>query len=331
MSSAHRWIGGRSTLVDYARELSLGASQADDLTGYLHPAYARSLSEFGRPRHLPASGGWILEREIPGSDHCDAMGCYPLFVCKDWSRLCRDLEDARPGLVSLTFVTDPFAETNATQLGTCLDRVKGFKDHLVADLSRPAARRTSRRHREYARSALKHGISIERCDEPLEFLDDWTRLYDVLIEKHDLTGLQRFSRKAFQKQLSVPGVVMFRAVFGGATVAAHIWYLQGELAYSHLQATDRRGYEHRAAYALYSEGLDWLAGRCAYADIGAAAGAASKDANGLWHFKRGWARETRRTYLCMRVFDAPVYEQLARAAAPAGSQYLPAYRAGELV
>ena len=52
------------------------------VSGYLHPTYARSLSEFGAPRHLPHSGAWILERRIPGSPYSDAMGCYPILACR---------------------------------------------------------------------------------------------------------------------------------------------------------------------------------------------------------------------------------------------------------
>ncbi len=61
-------------------------------TGYLNQAYAHSLSEFGNPRLLPQSQGSILEREILESSYRDAMGCYPLFACKDWAHLSEDIK-----------------------------------------------------------------------------------------------------------------------------------------------------------------------------------------------------------------------------------------------
>ncbi|HSS29061.1 MAG TPA: hypothetical protein VLL50_14020, partial [Usitatibacter sp.] len=61
------------------------------MLGYAHPGYAGSLAEFGTPRELPASGGWLLEREIPGGGR-DAMGCYPLLCCRDWRALREDLD-----------------------------------------------------------------------------------------------------------------------------------------------------------------------------------------------------------------------------------------------
>ena len=92
----------------------------------------------GRPiRWLPASGGWLLERPIAGSDYRDAMGCYPLFVCRDWGGLAADLEPLRHELVSLALVTDPFGQYDEALLHGCFDVVMPFKPHFVADLSQP--------------------------------------------------------------------------------------------------------------------------------------------------------------------------------------------------
>ena len=40
---------------------------------------------------MPGCGGSILERPIGALPDRDAMGCYPLFACQDWSRLADDL------------------------------------------------------------------------------------------------------------------------------------------------------------------------------------------------------------------------------------------------
>ena len=64
------------------------------MSGYMHLGYAESLVEFGTPRELPRSGGWVLERQIPGFSYRDAMGCYPLFACQDWSQ-CAALSKRR--------------------------------------------------------------------------------------------------------------------------------------------------------------------------------------------------------------------------------------------
>lgn len=300
------------------------------LTGYLHPTYARAFEEFAKPRHLPLSGGWLLERQIPGSDRSDAMGIYPRFVCRDWSPLGADLDEAGAALVSLVLVTDPFAPMTRADLEACFDGVRPYKEHHIADLAQASDERTSRHHRYYARRALRSGISVERCDNPQDFVDEWAELYRELVERHRLEGLKRFSYRSFAAQLSVPGAVLFRAVKDGTTLAAQLWYVQGEIAYSHLQATAEPGYRFRAVYALYSESLRWLAERCRFADLGAAAGSDASAQDGLALFKQGWASVTRPAYLCTRVFDGPAYDALTRASVASAPAYFPAYRAGEL-
>ena len=45
-----------------------GFTGGSSVTGYMHPGYAESLAEFGTPRELQHSGGWLQERMIPGSE-----------------------------------------------------------------------------------------------------------------------------------------------------------------------------------------------------------------------------------------------------------------------
>ena len=293
--------------------------------GYSHPGYAASLSGFGRPRLLPRSGGWILERDIPGTLHRDAMGPYPLFACRDWPSLQEDL-DRIEDLVSLTVVTDPFGGYDEPLLHRCFDVVRPFKKHFVADLTLPADAIVSKHHRYYARKALEK-VRVEECAEPVRFLDGWTRLYTGLTERHGLTGIKAFSREAFARQLRVPGIAMLRAVFGEQTVGMHLWYVSGGVAYSHLAASSERGYELMASYALYRFAVERFAGRVRWLDLGAGIGA-GKEAGGLDRFKRGWSTGARTAYLCGRVFDREAYEALSL---ESYTGYFPAYRAGELV
>ena len=178
------------------------------VNGYLHPGYVESLAEFGTPRELPRCGGWILERQIPGfSDH-DAMGCYPLFCCQDWSQLSTDLEDLADELVSLSVVTDPFGEYEPACLQRCFkDVVVPFKKHYVADLRLPLNSIGGRRHRKHGRRALRR-VEVEVCPEPTQFIEEWVALYDTLVERHNISGIPAFSRAAFAKQLAIPGMAV---------------------------------------------------------------------------------------------------------------------------
>jgi hypothetical protein len=102
--------------------------------GYQSEAYARSLREFGTPLELPGCGGWLLQRTIPGEAQADAMGCYPVFACRNWSALEADLENVRGRLVSVALVTDPFGDYTPEMLrrafGTVVWALKSLPDEV---------------------------------------------------------------------------------------------------------------------------------------------------------------------------------------------------------
>ncbi|MGH7770857.1 MAG: GNAT family N-acetyltransferase [Candidatus Binatia bacterium] len=300
------------------------------MTGYLHRHYAESLAGFGVPSELPGSKGWILERPIAGFDYCDAMGCYPIFVCQDWSQLETDLAHVGNSLVCLSLVTDPFGECDLTYLRHCFRNVViPFKEHFVVDLTRPLDTFVHSHHRRNARKALQQ-LEVERCARPADFLDDWTALYETLIERHNITGIAAFSRESFTKQLIVPGLVAFRAVHNGTTAGMLLWYAQSNRAYYHLGAYSERGYELRASFALFNysieyfaqHGLDWL-------NLGAGAGAGISEASGLSRFKQGWSTDVRTAYFCGRIFDESRYREIVKAKGVTDTDYFPAYRQGE--
>ena len=302
------------------------------MTGYLHPLYAKSLSEFGTPVELPQCGGWLLERRIPNSDLYDAMGCYPLFCCTDWTSLGSDIEQLKRRYVTVSLVVDPFAPITAANLAKDFQLVRPFKKHFVIDISESTDRYIDRHHRYYAKRALKQ-IQVRSVDDPKTCLDDWVRLYQILIDRHHLRGIKAFSKTAFAAQFDVPGLVAFRASRNGKTIGMHLWYLQSGVAYSHLSAFDQEGYSLRAAYALHWSAIEEFKRNCArelrWLDLGAGAGSKGDQSDGLSIFKRGWASGEKVKYFCSSVLDQKSYESLT-ATNRIDSDYFPLYRAGEL-
>jgi len=299
-------------------------------TGYAHPDYAASLAEFGVPRRLPRSGGWMLERGIFGSDLKDAIGAYPLFVCSDWGALAADLDELGSRLVSLCVVPDPFGAFAVGDLPRLFpDLTRPYKEHAVVDFERPLA--ISRHHRKCAAQALRHiDVDVFHSDAdgsvPDSFLDDWIALHEHLVARHGITGIPAFSRTAFERQLRLPGVVVIRARSGDVTVGAQLWLVHARVAYGHVLALNPDGYRRGAGYALYSAAFDHFRERVRYCDIGGVPDRATEGASGLEAFKRGWSPETRTTWLCGRVFDPPRYHALVNARATGPSRFFPAYR-----
>ena len=299
-------------------------------TGYLHPAYVLSLSEFGEPLELPASKGWLLKRIIPGTSYFDGMGPYPIFSCKDWSGLENDLEAISNQLVSVSLVTDPFGDYTQQDLqGWFKDIAKPYKNHFVVDLHKKPEEFVSKHHQRNARHALNN-IETEMVDEPAQILDDWTSLYEILIERHQIKGIARFSRTAFSAQLAVPGIVAVRAVFQGQVVGMLLWYVQGNIAYYHLGAYTPEGYQRKASFALFWKCMEYFSeGGVKWLNLGSGAGTQGKD-DGLTRFKKGWATGIRTVYFCGRIFDRQKYNTLlAKRKVKTSTEYFPAYRAGE--
>jgi hypothetical protein len=298
--------------------------------GYAHPLYAESLSEFGKPLELRRCGGWVLKRNVPNTLYFDAMGCYPLFSCADWSKLREDLEDVGDKLVSVALVADPFGDYDAVYLKKCFeDIVIPFKEHFVVDLGKPIESFTSKHHRYYARKALKE-LLIERCQKPLQNLEDWMELYSNLIVKHGIKGVSAFSRRAFEVQFGVPGFAAFRAMHANRTVGMILWYVCGDTGYWHLGAFSDLGYKLNASYALMEEAIDYFASiGLTGLLLGGGAGVRGVGNDGLTRFKKGWATGTKTTYFCGRIFDRAKYDEIVKAKGVAEVDYFPAYRKGE--
>ncbi|MFC1584213.1 GNAT family N-acetyltransferase [Fibrobacterota bacterium] len=296
----------------------------------MHNLYAESLSEFGSVVELSQCRAWIIRRQVPDTQFYDAMGCYPIFSCGKWSKLYNDLESIKKGIVCLSMVTDPFGDYEVDYLRKCFpDVVIPFKKHFVIDLSERPESFVSSHHLRNARKALDN-LEIEFCREPAQFLNDWNGLYSVLIQRHGIKGITAFSKSSFKKQLSVPGLYLFRALHEGSTAGMILWYVQGQVGYYHLGAYSDTGYDHKASFALFRHcigffadlGLEWLS-------LGAGAGVANDQKDGLTRFKQGWSTGERTAWFCGRIYDKQEYSKLVKLKNVRGSDYFPAYRKGE--
>ena len=297
------------------------------MMGYRHPGYAAALAEFGEPRHLPGCDGQVLVRHIGDSSWRDAMGPYPLFSCRDWKQLAADVDALRGDLVSLSIVADPFGDYECADLARTFETIIPFKHHYVVDLERPPGSYVSRHHRYYARRALKN-LEVEVCEQPADFVSDWSDLYQQLILRHAIKGIQAFSPESFARQLKVPGMVAIKVREKNLLVGAHLWYVDGAVAYSHLAASSIRGYQLGCHYAAYACALEHFRSRTRWLDLGAGAGVRSSN-DGLTRFKEGWATGTRTAYFCGAVLNDKHYSELVATRSAADSAYFPAYRTGE--
>lgn len=301
-------------------------SRSANASGYASEQYAMSLSEFGRVLALPESDGWLLADDIPNSQFRDGVGCYPIFSCRNWRVLSRDLDALAAQLISVRIVTDPFAEATQAELHAAFPEVcYEYKQHYITDLSLPLENVISSHHRRNVRLALR-SLEIKRATLDAALLPSWCQLYDNLIGRHDIRGIAKFSRHSFAQQANVPGIETFAAYHDDRICGMALWYRQGDVAYYHLGAYDDRGYELKASYGIFRDALQYFAEEgIRYACLGAGAGVQAVP-SGLTRFKQGWATHTRPAYFCGRIYQPAVYAKLACGAAPS-TRFFPAYRA----
>jgi hypothetical protein len=298
-------------------------------SGYLHPEYAASLIGFGSPLKLPQSGGWALVREIDGFPNKDANGCYPFFTCENWAKLQDDLNEISHKIVCFSMVTDPFANFELEKLQEYFrDIFIPFKKHYVIDLSLPLDEIGGKRRRKHARRALKD-VQVDIIETPIDFIEEWIKLYDVLIKKHHIKGLRAFSRESFLKQLGLPGTVVMRADYDGITVGAQICFLQGDVAHIHLGAVTEKGYDLEATYALDWTAFEYYKDKARWVNLGGGVGNIDNEEDGLSQYKLGWASDSKMTYFCGRIFNKEKYAEIVKAKNSIPTNYFPAYRQGE--
>jgi Acetyltransferase (GNAT) domain len=299
------------------------------LEGYFNPLYACSLDEFGSPILLRHSQGWLLEREVPGTKLHDLMGCYPLFSCLDWQALAEDIKEVPDRYVSLVLVTDPFQDLEEAKLQEIFpDTARPFKQHFIVDLGQDPWKSVSKHHRRYLRKAEKD-VRVEISAEPTAWVGVWVNLYQNIIVKYQLRGIQAFSESSFTRLMQMQGVELILAYRRGEPVGAQIWIRQDNRVYNHLNALSKIGYQVGAGFALYGFAIDYFKNKVQYLDLGGGAGFSVGGTDGLSAFKRGWTNKTRLTFLCGKVFDKQKYNELVQLRNFPLSGYFPAYRWGE--
>jgi hypothetical protein len=287
---------------------------------YASAAYARAFEGLAQPIELPGLRNWALVRQIPGSQREDVAGCYPLTVLGDLGGAPGDFAILRErGFVSLVLVADALAQVPVAALQSCFDHVRPFKTHYIHDYARPFA--YARHHRYEIRRARK---SLEiRAAALADHLVQWNEMYDALVARHGIAGLQRFSRTYFVRLAALAGLQALGAWSGDRLVGMHLFFEHEGIVYSHLAAFSAEGYDLRAGYALNDGAIEHFRGR-RLIDFGAGAGSGDDPENGLAVFKRGFANHALLVHLCGKVLDKEAYARLSEGRDE--STYFPAYR-----
>ncbi|KAF0096159.1 MAG: hypothetical protein E1N59_126 [Puniceicoccaceae bacterium 5H] len=300
---------------------------------YRSSGYAQSFGEWMHPVDLPRAGGYLLARQWQALGW-DLMAPYPLLSLRKWQYLSTDLANLGESYTSLVAVVDPLADTTPEQLSsTFSDLCRPFKQHHLVDLQAEPTRHFSSHHRRYAKAAAK-AVHVEELSIPCDYLDDWCALYDILIQRHEIGGLTRFSRASFSVLLSLPGCRAFaaRSHASGQIVGMILMAdAEGDTHY-HLGAYNAEGYASKASFALFATIINQYARKgYRYLNLGGGAGFRDDPEDGLARFKQGWASFSRPTYLVGKILHRPRYQLWQNSADALESGFFPAYRDPSLV
>ncbi len=180
----------------------------------------------------------------------------------------------------------------------------------------------SKHHRYEIRKSLRY-CEVKEI-ELTEYLDEWCALYELLVERHNISGSGKFSRQYFDALSRMNSFKTFGAFVQGRLVSAHIWLHHDSVVYSHLAASSIQGYSHSAPYAIYDHVLKSDFGEVEF-DLG---GVPDDSPNaGLKMFKQGFANDIKTNYLCGWVFDSVAYKELCEMKrVKPNSGFFPAYR-----
>jgi len=293
----------------------------------MHPyaslQYARTLAHLGRPIHVGPWNTHLISRNY-GKDVADAVGPYPLTPLLPDCDLGGGIATLRnAGFLTVTLVVDGVTSPSIEDLSKHFTLVRPFKRHYWFD--RGAGEYAPTKHHRYEiRRASRQGVTV-RTMQLAAILDNWTALYQGLIARHEISGFQHFDRSAFEILSTCDGLEAIAAYVGDELVSCHLWFKYGSHVWSHLAASNERGYATSASYAVCDFSLRHFEDLAI--DLGGSAGTSSQSHDGLSRFKAGFGNVERTSYLCGAILDNKRYDSLCqKMGATTEEDYFPAYR-----
>lgn len=296
----------------------------NDIHPYATLDYAQSLAHVGLPFEVPQWGTYVIAREIPGGG-IDAVGCYPIAVLNEEADLLgglRRLRDA--GFVSVTLVLDDWHRPPISMLESVFDVCRPFKTHHFVHKGHSSSfegRYVPHKNHRHKIAKAQRAVFCGKIDLA-EHMDAWCSMYTALVLRHGMSGAHAFPREAFERQAAIPGMVAIGGFVGGELVCVNSWAVFDGRAHSHLVASNSKGYETQAAYAVTDHAIRHFA-ECDVINLGGGAGTDDSN-NGLAQFKAGFSNARSQGWICGAILDQPTYNAMTRAGADAS--FFPAYR-----
>lgn len=298
----------------------------DSALAYRHPGYAASYNDSAEVLWLEHCDGWLVRRHIDGSSATDLANPYPLFCCKNLSAIDSDLIGLdTTTTASLVIRTDAFSQKQVSRRLTGFDNIFRFKTHYIARFDQPW-RSFARRNCRRLAARAKLSFDFRRVEKPATRARVLWELNQVILKRRNATQEAQLSQETLATQLTLPGVTLFEAHDERGVQAAACFMEVGEYAYAHLLGSSNQARDRFVVYGLYGHALDYYQQRVQAIDFGGAVGINSCSQDGLSQFKQGWCNQTGISYLCCKILNRDLYQEICRRRDTEGSAFFPAYR-----
>lgn len=284
---------------------------------YATELYANSLSHWGKPLYVPSWDTYVICRSLP-NDCFDVYGTYPLTILKPNVPLAQGLDFLKSkGAISLTLVLDDFHRPDLKSFQGDFSLVNPYKNHF---LYTPHAGQNFTPHHRYEIKKATAQLDVQVFSLK-DHLNEWLALYENLIAHRELKGVQAFDANHAVCLSDLSGVVAVGAWHHGNLVSAHIWVHHEKRVHSHLAASNARGYELGAAYAVNAFSLNYFQDST-LVNLGGSAGVGEQD--GLYRFKKGFSNAHALSHICGAILDQDAYKKLSEKLPE--SSFFPRYR-----
>ena len=293
---------------------------------YHHRDYAASFHDCVEPLHLKHCDGWLLRRQINDSRITDLSSPYPMFSCTNLSLITTDLAELDTTYTaSMVLRTDAFKEAEVVGALSGFDEVRPFKTHHIANLDQPwrsYARRTCRRNAASAQNSFE----IRHVEQPANYAGLLSDLNKIILQRHNIPPSNLLSKEELALQLALPGVSLFEARNEQGTQALACFMEVGDYAYAYLLGATVESRRQSVIYGLYGYALDYYQDKIHAIDFGSNAGTSDNSDDGLSQFKRGWCNQTMTSYLCGKILNSNLYQELCDQHNFKKTSFFPAYR-----
>jgi serine/alanine adding enzyme len=165
----------------------------------------------------------------------------------------------------------------------------------------------SAKNRQKLRTAARRGAHAQVADNPIGLEDDFFRLYEMTMERHNAENQLRFPLEYFKKLFATGRVAVSAARAPGAQCAAMgIFQLDGDFSYYFLSGSDRAFRDLHPNNIMLDAQIKWAAGKGMSAlHLGGGSYAS------LNEFKKGFANSEAPYYIRKDIFLPSVYDELA--------------------